>query len=145
MADTTRADRPGTGGADGRDEGARADGDGESPVGIDRARFTALLLVDRESTRRLIDELGHGVAAIAEAWRDSYGDDEHDPEGVTLAFERSQAEALAAQSAERLAQVDAALARLERGSYGLCEVCGRPIAEARLEARPFAERCIHCA
>lgn len=44
----------------------------------------------------------------------------------------------------RLEQVERALARLEKGTYGLCEVCGRPIPPARLEAMPAATRCLTC-
>ena len=70
--------------------------------------------------------------------RDTNADDEHDPEGATIAFERSQVGALAAQARARVTEIDAALARLADGSYGTCEVCGLPIEPERLEARPTA-------
>ncbi len=70
--------------------------------------------------------------------RDTNADDEHDPEGATIAFERSQVGALAQQARARVAEIDAALARLADGSYGTCEVCGLPIEPERLEARPTA-------
>jgi DnaK suppressor protein len=79
------------------------------------------------------------------ASRDTNADDEHDPEGATIAFERSQVSALVAQARHRLTELDAALARLDAGSYGVCERCGRPIAPARLEARPEARTCVACA
>jgi DnaK suppressor protein len=44
-----------------------------------------------------------------------------------------------------LEEVESALARLQKGSYGLCAFCGEPIADARLEALPWARLCIHCA
>ena len=44
---------------------------------------------------------------------------------------------------ERIAEVTAALVRLEDGSWGVCVDCGQPIPEARLEARPEATRCVH--
>lgn len=91
------------------------------------------------------ERLRGDVRGIVEASRGSNADDEHDPEGATIAFERAQTEALAGQAATDLAEFDAALARLDDGTYGICEVCGRPIAPARLEARPAARRCIHCA
>ncbi|HVU72764.1 MAG TPA: TraR/DksA C4-type zinc finger protein [Mycobacteriales bacterium] len=72
-------------------------------------------------------------------------DDEHDPEGATIAFEREQLAALRAAAEQRVADLDAALDRLAAGTYGVCEVCGRPIAAARLEALPAARRCITCA
>ena len=83
--------------------------------------------------------------AVVDASRDSNADDEHDPEGATIAFERAQVDALARDAVERLASVDAALARLDDGTYGTCTVCGQPIAAARLEARPTATTCVGCA
>jgi RNA polymerase-binding protein DksA len=83
--------------------------------------------------------------AVVDASRDSNADDEHDPEGATIAFERAQVDALARDAVERLASVDAALARLDDGTYGICTVCGEPIAPARLEARPTATTCVGCA
>jgi DnaK suppressor protein len=59
--------------------------------------------------------------------------------------ERGEAEALAAELREALSEVDAALHRLEEGTYGTCESCGGAIGEARLEAMPAAVRCITCA
>jgi DnaK suppressor protein len=59
--------------------------------------------------------------------------------------ERGEAEALATQLKETLADVDEALRRIDEGGYGACEVCGQPIGEARLEAMPTARRCIGCA
>ena len=79
------------------------------------------------------------------ASRDTNADDEHDPEGATIAFERSQLGALVRQARLHLDEVDAALARLDAGTYGTCEACGDPIGEGRLEARPAARTCIRCA
>ena len=83
--------------------------------------------------------------AVVAASRDTNADDEHDPEGSTIAFERSQVGALVRQVRERLAELDAAEQRLADGSYGTCEACGLPIAAGRLEARPEARTCIACA
>ena len=82
---------------------------------------------------------------VVAASRDTNADDEHDPEGATIAFERSQVGALVRQARERLAEIDAAEQRLADGTYGVCQVCGRPIAAARLEARPDARTCLVCA
>ena len=84
-------------------------------------------------------------AGLAEAASAAGTDDEHDPEGATLAFERQHAAALLAASREQVAACDAALARLAAGSYGVCERCGQPIGAGRLEARPAATMCIRCA
>jgi DnaK suppressor protein len=83
--------------------------------------------------------------SVVDASRDSNADDEHDPEGATIAFERAQVDALARDAAARLGSVEAALARVDAGTYGVCEVCGEPIPAARLEARPTATTCVGCA
>ena len=75
----------------------------------------------------------------------SNADDEHDPEGATIAFERQQVAALLDSARRRLADVDAALERRTAGSYGICATCGRAIAPERLAARPAARTCIDCA
>jgi DnaK suppressor protein len=71
--------------------------------------------------------------------------DEHDPEGATTDFERSQIEALLDQARRHLSEFDRALRRLDEGDYGTCESCGRPIAPERLASRPEASTCITCA
>jgi RNA polymerase-binding transcription factor DksA len=72
-------------------------------------------------------------------------DDEHDPEGNTIAWERQQASALLADARTNLTDIEAALARVDDGTYGRCTDCGEPIAAARLEALPAASTCIGCA
>lgn len=72
-------------------------------------------------------------------------DDEHDPEGATIAFERAQVAALITLVRSRLAEVDGAIARLAGGAYGRCERCGSGIGDERLAARPSARVCIDCA
>ena len=100
---------------------------------------------ERARTSAHLAGLAHDFDEVVAASRDTNADDEHDPEGATIAFERSQVSALARQAEHDLAEIDAALDRLERGEYGVCEACGRPIAEGRLEARPAARLCIDCA
>ncbi|WP_231389002.1 TraR/DksA C4-type zinc finger protein [Marmoricola sp. URHB0036] len=97
-----------------------------------------------QALQRLAD-LTRDFEAVVAASRDTNADDEHDPEGATIAFERSQIEALARQAEHHLEEIDAALKRLDAGTYGTCEVCGNPISAARLEARPTARVCIVCA
>jgi DnaK suppressor protein len=103
-----------------------------------------VLVQERDRAAARLAALSGDHAGIVEASRDSNADDEHDPEGSTIAFERSQVAALARQAREHLAEVDAALARLEAGTYGICERCGRPIEAARLEARPTARTHVTC-
>lgn len=93
---------------------------------------------ERAETIERLRALRADIAAIIEASDGSNADDEHDPEGATIAFERSRTDALAQQAVRHLEDVDAALARIEDGSYGRCAVCGEAIPDERLEARPTA-------
>jgi RNA polymerase-binding transcription factor DksA len=108
---------------------------------------TARELLDAERARTLerLDRLRRDFTGVVDASRDSNADDEHDPEGATIAFERSQVDALIRQAELHLEEIGLALERVEDGSYGTCAVCGRPIAPARLEARPVARTCVGCA
>jgi len=97
-----------------------------------------------QALARLADLTGDHEAIVA-ASLDTNADDEHDPEGATIAFERSQIGALVRQVRHHVAEVDAAVDRLVAGTYGVCEVCGCDIGPARLEALPAARTCIGCA
>jgi DnaK suppressor protein len=100
---------------------------------------------DRLATLGRLASLEREQADIVAAAQSANGDDEHDPEGATIAFEREHAAALARQARQHLAEIDAALARLDAGAYGTCVRCGNPISPARLAARPAAATCITCA
>ena len=102
----------------------------------------AHLAAEREETLARLAALREDYAGVVDASRDTNADDEHDPEGHTIAFERSQTGALVRQAERHLLEVDAALERVAAGTYGRCEVCGEPIPTARLEARPTARRCV---
>ena len=103
------------------------------------------LLAQRQAALARIGALQREFTDIVATAATANGDDEHDPEGATIAFEREHAAALARQARQHLADIDAALARLDAGRYGICERCGTPIAPARLAARPAAATCITCA
>lgn len=66
-------------------------------------------------------------------------------DGTTEAVERINTTAAARSIAASLAEAERALAKLDEGSYGLCDHCGKPIAEERLEAIPWATHCVACA
>jgi RNA polymerase-binding transcription factor DksA len=111
----------------------------------DFKEFRVLLLDRRRDALRAIAELGGTIESIVSARASSNSDDEHDPEGATLAFERSQSDALLRQAEHRLIDIDASLARIDAGTYGSCMVCGTSIPRERLRARPDAGTCIDCA
>jgi len=105
----------------------------------------AALDAERQATLDQVAGLERDFGSIVAASQADNADDEHDPEGATIAFERAQVSALAQQVRGHLAEIDAALDRLAAGSYGLCQQCGQPISPSRLEARPAARTCISCA
>lgn len=108
----------------------------------DFERFRILLEAERNRKIALLPALRADISSVSAARHGSNVDDEHDPEGATIAFELSQASALLQQSSSGLAQVEAALQRIADGTYGMCAVCREPIAEGRLEARPWTPFCI---
>ncbi|MCU1570038.1 MAG: DNA-binding protein [Naasia sp.] len=107
----------------------------------------ASALLDRAAAdaESLLRGLTADISSLTDARRDANSDDEHDPEGTTLAWERSQADSLRLDAVARLAAVAAARARVAEGTYGTCIRCGGPIAPGRLEARPWTDRCVACA
>ena len=72
-------------------------------------------------------------------------DDEHDPEGSTIAYERAQVAALLDQARFNLKDLESALARLSAGDHSLCERCHSQISPERLAALPAGRTCFDCA
>jgi DnaK suppressor protein len=101
----------------------------------------------RDETLQRVAELEREFGAIVASVADgsSGGDDEHDPEGATIAYERQHIAALLARARSHLAAIDAASRKLDAGSYGRCDVCGGEIGAPRLAARPVALTCVRCA
>lgn len=81
------------------------------------------------------------LAVVREA-RGDWIDEEHDPEGFALTFEWQQAEGSRAEHLRELAELDAASARVEAGTYGVCTVCGQRIPDAQLERLPARTTCV---
>ena len=104
----------------------------------------AALAAARERAVARLASLERDFGGIVAAVRDVGADAEHDPEGATLAFERQHVAALADAAREDLAEIQAALARLADGSYGICQACGARIGAERLAARPTARACVGC-
>ncbi|GLY05437.1 hypothetical protein Acsp01_58160 [Actinoplanes sp. NBRC 101535] len=91
------------------------------------------------------DTLRRDLEGLFAASRDSNADDEHDPEGATIGFERAQLTALLHAARERIGEVGEALLRVDAGTYGICERCAQPVGAERLAIRPFARHCMSCA
>lgn len=114
--------------------------------GVNSAGGQRALLAGRiRDARVLIATLERERAAMVEASGSSNADDEHDPEGATIAFERAQLDATIAQLQRQAVELSAALDRDKTGTYGICVVCGLAIPAERLEARPSATTHVACA
>jgi DnaK suppressor protein len=112
---------------------------------IDTTEFRSRLLDER---RRIIETIAHLHEENRRELEDDAGElaargaDNHLADMATVTFDRELDEGLEEGAQQTLAQIDRALARLDDGTYGSCERCGNQIAEARLEARPWATLCI---
>src|ERR1700731_3809547 len=111
---------------------------------MDESAARQVLLAAREETLARIQSMTSEFEGIVAASADTNADDEHDPEGATIAFERAQVAALIGEARAYLGKLDQALERLVAGSYWRCEVCGGEIAPDRLAARPGVQTCIGC-
>lgn len=100
---------------------------------------------ERRETLDRLAALNCEFSALVAAAQGSNNDDEHDPEGATLAFERSQLDALVQQARSHLREIDAAERRLARGTFGVCESCDQPVPADRLAVKPTARTCVTCA
>lgn len=107
-----------------------------------RPDAAARLEAERAGLRERLAAMEVDMERLVAASLDSNADDEHDPEGQTIAWERSQLAALTGGARHHLAELDAAAARVADGTYGRCEVCGEAIPDERLEARPTARTCV---
>ena len=99
----------------------------------------------RLATIRRAASLASSFDDIVEAASDVATDDEHDPEGHTIAWERQQLAALLDETRTTLTDIEAAEQRVVDGRYGTCTICGREIAVERLDALPATPTCITCA
>ena len=99
----------------------------------------------RAAAVRRATSLGSTFDGIVEASNDVATDDEHDPEGHTIAWERQQVAALLDETRVRLAAIERAERRLLDGTYGRCTDCGAEISAERLDALPATPTCVACA
>jgi RNA polymerase-binding transcription factor len=114
-------------------------------TGDHRLAVRDVLLAERARVTAQLETLTRDFDRIVDASLMVGNDDEHDPEGTTIAFERAQVAALLSDAQRELSDIDRALERLRDGTYGVCAHCGKPIAPERLAARPSAAMCIDCA
>ncbi|MFK8024860.1 MAG: TraR/DksA family transcriptional regulator, partial [Ilumatobacter sp.] len=118
-----------------------------APAATDQALVAqrARLIGLRAANARRANGLSRGFEAIVEAASDVATDDEHDPEGHTIAWERQQLAALLDEATSATQAIEAAIERVDGGRYGICTECGGEIAPERLDALPATPRCVACA
>ena len=111
---------------------------------IDTERFRAALLEER-------DRVAHAIQYLHEENPGSIRDeteeitlDQHLADAATETLDREIDYTLEENSEQVLQAIDAALARIDEGTFGICRTCGQPIAPERLEAIPYATQCIDC-
>jgi DnaK suppressor protein len=103
-----------------------------------------LLNAERMTTLARVEALTAEFDDIVAVTDVGNSDDEHDPEGSTIAFERARVATLVSQGRVYLGELDRAQARLADGTYGGCEQCGAAIPPERLVALPTARTCVQC-
>lgn len=108
--------------------------------------FEERLLSERQ---KIMKEMGHLEDTVLKVnQRDSSGDlsgySFHMADAGTDAMEREKAFMFASSEGRMLMEINEALRRIYAGEYGMCEMCGNPIARARLEAMPYARLCVSC-
>jgi RNA polymerase-binding protein DksA len=110
---------------------------------VDTVRFRERLLDER---RRVLDAIenihAENPGSIGEETDELTFQDNHLGDVATATFDREMASTLEENSNHVLAEIEAALARIDDGTYGFCERCGKPIGEERLDALPWATLCI---
>ena len=112
---------------------------------IDTDRFRDALQEERRRVQAAIDNLHeeNPGSLSDETGEDSFYDN-HLADTATVTYDRELDYTLEENSEHVLAEIDAALKRIEDGTYGTCTNCGKQIAPERLEARPWATLCIDC-
>jgi RNA polymerase-binding protein DksA len=111
---------------------------------IDTDRFRAELEQHRERLRSTIAHHDIGAASLTEETGElmSSSADNHLADTASETYEREFDEGLEEDAQEQLREVEAALKRLEDGTYGTCRICGKAIPVERLEAVPWTTLCI---
>jgi RNA polymerase-binding protein DksA len=111
---------------------------------VDVEPFRRQLLEERKRVTDAIDYLHHENPGSMEDETDEMPLDNHLAEMASITFDREIDYSLEESATQVLGEIDAALSRIDDGSFGTCQRCGGAIAPERLEARPWAKLCIGC-
>ena len=111
---------------------------------IDTELYRKRLLEERKRVQEAIDYLHEeNPGSIQDETQDSTADN-HPGDMATVTFDRELDYTLEENEGRLLQAIDAALTRMDDGSYGACVSCGQPIGAERLEALPWTTQCIDC-
>ncbi len=110
--------------------------------GPDFDRFRELLENERTRLQHARAAIHHDGSVLEETGDLAIGSGDHIADSASETFMRELDEGLEENADHLLAEIEAALARIDDGTYGLCASCGKPIAAERLEAVPYATLCI---
>jgi RNA polymerase-binding protein DksA len=112
---------------------------------IDTGRFRKALTQERQRIQAALDNLHEeNPGSITDETGEEAVYDNHLADTATVTYDRELDYTLEENAEHRLADIDAALQRIDDGSFGKCTNCGREIAPERLEVRPWATLCIDC-
>jgi RNA polymerase-binding protein DksA len=111
---------------------------------VDTELFRKRLIEERKRVQEAIDYLHEeNPGSIQDETQDSTADN-HPGDMATVTFDRELDYTLEENEGRLLQAIDAALTRMDEGSYGACVSCGQPIGAERLEALPWTTQCIDC-
>ena len=111
-------------------------------VGLDVERFRLMLEGERMRLLHAAKAVHHDGSLLEETGDLAIGSGDHLADSASETYMRELDEGLEENAEHILVEIDAALGRIEEGSYGLCADCGGPIGEERLLAVPYATLCI---
>jgi DnaK suppressor protein len=112
---------------------------------IDTNRFRDALVAERKRIVAALENLRNENPGSVEEETGEEASDQHLADTATAMHDRELDYGLTENEEELLTATDAALRRIEDGTYGICTNCGRPIGEERLQALPWTNLCIDCA
>lgn len=110
---------------------------------LDTDLFKARLLEERQRVVDAIENIhAENPGSLGEETEELTFQDNHPGDVATATFDREMASTLEDNSTHVLSEIDAALERIEAGTFGTCQACGGPVGDERLDALPWATLCI---
>ena len=129
----------------------KPDANGKKPEKLDLSKLPPFLLKQHERLLQLRDSLLDAMAGVAKDNLRSRAEGSeasafgmHQADAGSDAYDRDFALSLLSQEQDALYEIEEALKRVELGTYGICEMSGKPISHPRLEALPFARYTVEC-